>query len=639
MVLAAFSPRGDQFAIGAGDGRLKTWDVASGHVCAEFSEIAASSSQALDGHLALNYKSLAWGASSKKKKKKASLIVLGTGGGDVLAWDPILGELTWRTNDCNTGGVTSVCFAKNQGSLFSAGIDGIVCELEVASGKILSTLQCSKSSITNISSSPDASLLLVAANELRLFDMRTRKRLRKFTGHASSVNVTVFTEDGRYVLSAAVGDRNIAVWDTNEVGKEAKVALAMEHPAVALDSWGFEKDGTERKILAVSETGEAYIWSGLSLEELGKAEPVRVRVGSKNSGKASKQSILLGRLVGAGSVVVARGTTVRPSFETVALPEEGVVVLPPSEQGNLLLSQSEPTIKRGGHDVTVLGADNAADASLPKPRIEAGDVKKRKRREANVASEAEPSQGMEEDKADGATPMEEDKDEQTMEERLMALGLVEDKRTEGNAFENAEVVPPKSDSLEVLFTQAMRSDDKSLIEQCLCVSDTKVITNTVRSLSPKDACTLLRLAISRLEESPRRGLQLLPWIRITLLEHASYIMSNIAIQPVLKSLYQVVESRLHIFRPLLALSGRLDLIVAKIKANETSKSVEQAEVATAVYEEDEEEDSDQEVEDAMADEDEDEDEEEEEEERMDEDKPHLENGGSFSDDESDQSND
>ncbi|EFJ36438.1 hypothetical protein SELMODRAFT_404454 [Selaginella moellendorffii] len=617
MVLAAFSPRGDQFAIGAGDGRLKTWDVASGHVCAEFSEIAASSSQALDGHLALNYKSLAWGASSKKKKKKASLIVLGTGGGDVLAWDPILGELTWRTNDCNTGGVTSVCFAKNQGSLFSAGIDGIVCELEVASGKILSTLQCSKSSITNISSSPDASLLLVAANELRLFDMRTRKRLRKFTGHASSVNVTVFTEDGRYVLSAAVGDRNIAVWDTNEVGKEAKVALAMEHPAVALDSWGFEKDGTERKILAVSETGEAYIWSGLSLEELGKAEPVRVRVGSKNSGKASKQSILLGRLVGAGSVVVARGTTVRPSFETVALPEEGVVVLPPSEQGNLLLSQSEPTIKRGGHDaVTVLGADNAADASLPKPRIEAGDVKKRKRREANVASEAEPSQGSSyvfaalEDKADGATPMEEDKDEQTMEERLMALGLVEDKRTEGNAFENAEVVPPKSDSLEVLFTQAMRSDDKSLIEQCLCVSDTKVITNTVRSLSPKDACTLLRLAISRLEESLRET-----------------------------NMFQVVESRLHIFRPLLALSGRLDLIVAKIKANETSKSVEQAEVATAVYEEDEEEDSDQEVEDAMADEDEDEDEEEEEEERMDEDKPHLENGGSFSDDESDQSND
>ncbi|EFJ04995.1 hypothetical protein SELMODRAFT_431903 [Selaginella moellendorffii] len=616
MVLAAFSPRGDQFAIGAGDGRLKTWDVASGHVCAEFSGIAASSSQALDGHLALNYKTLAWGVSSKKKKKKASLIVLGTGGGDVLAWDPILGELTWRTNDCNTGGVTSVCFAKNQGSLFSAGIDGIVCELEVASGKILSTLQCSKSSITSISSSPDASLLLVAANELRLFDMRTRKRLRKFTGHASSVNVTVFTEDGRYVLSAAVGERNIAVWDTNEVGKEAKVTLAMEHPAVALDSWGFEKDCTERKILAVSETGEAYIWSGLSLEELGKAEPVRVRVGSKNSGKASKQSILLGRLVGAGSVVVARGTTVRPSFETVALPEEGVIVLPPSEQGNLLLSQSEPTIKRGGDDaVTVLGADNAADASLPKPRIEAGDVKKRKRREANVASEAEPSQGSSyifaalEDKADGATPMEEDKDEQTMEERLMALGLVEDKRTEGNAFENAEVVPPKSDSLEVLFTQAMRSDDKSLIEQCLCVSDTKVITNTVRSLSPKDACTLLRLAISRLEESLRET-----------------------------NMFQVVESRLHIFRPLLALSGRLDLIVAKIKANETSKSVEQTEVATAVYEEDEEEDSDQEVEDAMADEEEDEDEEGEEE-RMDEDKPHLENGGSFSDDESDQSND
>lgn len=39
----------------------------------------------------------------KKRKLGCSLLVLGTGGGDVLALDVSAGQLKWRLNDCHAG--------------------------------------------------------------------------------------------------------------------------------------------------------------------------------------------------------------------------------------------------------------------------------------------------------------------------------------------------------------------------------------------------------------------------------------------------------------------------------------------------------------------------------------------------------
>ncbi|CAM6116888.1 unnamed protein product [Calypogeia fissa] len=70
------------------------------------------------------------------------------------------------------------------------------------------------------------------------------------------------------------------------------------------------------------------------------------------------------------------------------------------------------------------------------------------------------------------------------------------------------------------------------------------------------------------------------------------LMTNPTMQPVLATLYQLIEARLSVFRPLLALSGRLDLIMAQISAND-AKLVEDSD-AVVVYEE---QDSEVEVED------------------------------------------
>jgi U3 small nucleolar RNA-associated protein 5 len=91
-------------------------------------------------------------------------------------------------------------------------------------------------------------------------------------------------------------------------------------------------------------------------------------------------------------------------------------------------------------------------------------------------------------------------------------------------------------------------------------------------MNPSDALDFLKDLVYKLKSSPGRAISILPWIRAVLLQHASYIMSEEASLIVLNTLYQMIDSRVSVFRPILQLSGRLDLIISQISPNEEEKA-------------------------------------------------------------------
>jgi U3 small nucleolar RNA-associated protein 5 len=342
-------------------------------------------------------------------------------------------------------------------------------------------------------------------------------------------------------------------------------------------------------------------------------KPVKFSIVSTKNGKGNKGykptvlAACLDSVLGEvpQTLLVAHGTSVKPVFEHVSVGAPGTEVVLKAEPGGALLAatQREDTIPEGKlENVTMLGPDNAADATISRPLLESGDVvsavkKSKKKRQASVDLDADPQsidtqpiKAVDGDakpvQDDGdAKDMEED-DEETMEEKLIALGIV-DKKPESTD----KVVVPKADSVGVLLSQALQSDDVALLEKCLGIADEKVISNTVRKLRPAEAAKFLSACLVRLEKTPRRGLALVPWVRTVLLQHAATLMSNPAMQPVLSTLYQLIEARLSVFRPLMSLSGRLDLIMAQISSNEAA--VPHDSDSAVVYEE---EDSEVEVE-------------------------------------------
>lgn len=601
-LLTAFSPSADYLAIAAGDGRVKIWDTINGQMQSEFAGIG-SGPVMTEGHLSLDYTCMKWSPSSAKKGKKkgrSSLLALGTGAGDVLGLDSTMGQLRWRTNDCHPGGVRAVSFTSNGRVLYSTGVDGMVCELDCETGHLNGKFRASKKTVSGLAISSDGGSLATACAELKVFNSLDRKKLQKFTGHPDSVRAMLFTENGKYIISSAAGERHVTMWKcdgSNGTGAAACV-LSMEHPAVALDCKTFGENGEGLSVLAVSEMGVAYIWRGQSVQELGLVKPSKVTVSSEEvetpatkPRRNSKLCIFAARLQDVISedsvmVLVAYGNTVKPTFERVKLEKQDRdIILSASENGALLPTRhakSSVKTNRQGNEVTALGPENAEDAILPIPRLEIPGSErhkkkheKKRRASCDLEERANGLDGTEQAQADeNAGVVDDEINEPTMEEKLMKLGILEEEKDK-NPVESivpSAPITPSADSLIIPLTQALRSGDNLLLEKCLSVTNIKVIRKSVFSMNPSDALDFLKDLVYKLKSSPGRAISILPWIRAVLLQHASYIMSEEASLIVLNTLYQMIDSRVSVFRPILQLSGRLDLIISQISPNEEEKA-------------------------------------------------------------------
>lgn len=602
-LLTAFSPSSDFLAIATGDGRVKIWDTINGQMQSEFAGIG-SSPVMTEGHLSLDYTCMKWNPSSAKKgkkKRRGSLLALGTGAGDVLGLDTTMGQLRWRANDCHPGGVRAVSFASNGRVLYSTGGDGMVRELDCETGHLNGKFKASKRAVSCLAISSDGRSLATACAELKVFNSLDRKKLQKFTGHPDSVRAMLFTENGKYIISSAAGERHVTMWkcDGSSGTGAAACVLSMEQPAVALDCKTFGEDGEGLSVLAVSETGVAYIWRAQSVQELGLVKPSKIMVSSEEvetqgtkPKRNSKLCIFAARLQEVISedsvmVLVAYGNSAKPIFERLKLEKQDRdIILSASQNGALLSStQFKSSVKsnRQGNEVTALGPENAEDAILPIPRLEIPGSEKhkkkheKKRRASCDLEEMENGAGVdpmsidEQAQADeNAGVVDDDINEPTMEEKLMKLGILEEEKEKKprESTVPTAAVTPSADSLIVPLTQALRSGDNLLLEKCLSVTNMKVIKKSVFSMNPGDALDFLRDLVYKLKSSPGRAVSILPWIRALLLHHASYIMSEEASLIVLNTLYQMIDSRVSVFRPILQLSGRLDLIISQISPNE-----------------------------------------------------------------------
>lgn len=108
----------------------------------------------------------------------------------------------------------------------------------------------------------------------------------------------LYTTDGKYVFSGAIGERHVAMWqiDGSKADNGVVCSLSLEQPAVSIDCSGFDKEGEILRVAAVSEAGVAYVWSALTVAELSVAQPTRISLGASSKGsKKVKQCVLAAR--------------------------------------------------------------------------------------------------------------------------------------------------------------------------------------------------------------------------------------------------------------------------------------------------------------------------------------------------------
>ena len=80
-------------------------------------------------------------------------------------------------------------------------------------------------------------------------------------------------------------------------------------------------------------------------------------------------------------------------------------------------------------------------------------------------------------------------------------------------------------SLVSVLTQALHTDDSSLLEQCLSRSEPRIISETVRRLPARFVVPFLMSVVSRVYAKASRAAALIPWIKAIFQNHTSYLLT------------------------------------------------------------------------------------------------------------------
>lgn len=577
-LLASFSPASDFLAIASADGRVKIWDTFKGQLQTEFTNFQSTSdelqmqSESKRGHLAFDYKCMKWVQLESKKKKKhgSSFLALGTGGGDALAVEVSTGELRWRICDCHPGGVSAIAFSRNNSYIYTAGLDGMVCQIDCSIGSIISKFRSSTKGVSTLTMSADGNALAAATGLLKIFGCGDHKKIQKFSGHPVSVRCMIFSEDGQFILTSGVGERHIAIWKIDGMKKKSAICvLSMEHPAIFLDSQGSCIEGSKVQglyVLALSEMGVCYFWYGGSIEQLQNARPTMISSSIESSllKKSKNQSIFAVKLdsiirPGSGSVLVAHGSLVKPSFEKITV-EYGVDMSLSTSMDGVLLPVNQPHTSNKGKmttTVTILDSANAEDAILPLAKLHVYEKKRKHGRLFPDVDLEKMKLDLDINKKNASTlPAEvqlqrmEVDESICIEDRLRAAGLLDGKeKLEKKDFYNGFTVASMEDILDFTF-------DISLPR--------RKIKNQVSILSTDDACKVLELLVSSWKTRSGSPKYLFPWIYSILVIHGRFIVSQESSSELLENLLKMTRLKSAAIHPLLKLSGRLQLIMTQI---------------------------------------------------------------------------
>ncbi|KAL0085254.1 WD40-repeat-containing domain protein [Phycomyces blakesleeanus] len=324
-LLTAFWPgRPDRCAIVSKDvdfQRMRVYDTKSGHVVIDYN--AENNEQ---------FTCLRWGQIKQQGKSSNGLvrvIVLGTQSGSILFYSTVTKSIIKRLQ--GTKPVTDFVLTKDGTIGYAATNELFVTQWNLETESVQRVWLEDTQETTKLVLDHDDTLMATAGKDIHLWDIKTNKVLKKYTGHSDVVTKMLFTKDDKHLVSIAEGDVHVHVWNTSLQNQDVTdlAGLVMSEPAIDVDVSG---TGT---ILAVSVDGRLGLWENPVSEDApvivtrsAKRTPSAIiRVVTKDSEKNAVP--LLAAVFGnKDEVAFGRGSGLTPQFENVSYRDSDGNIVP-----------------------------------------------------------------------------------------------------------------------------------------------------------------------------------------------------------------------------------------------------------------------------------------------------------------------
>ncbi|KAI9275437.1 WD40-repeat-containing domain protein [Phascolomyces articulosus] len=596
------SPSAEFFALvthNIGRHQLRIFNTRSGTVSNDYSSENKESFTSLSWGNVVDNADLAKESKANKRRKSlhtTKVVALGTNTGAIVIYSLAHGSIVKRLTNAHTTPVADFVLNKAGTKGYSVAEDNYIVEWDIVEEKEKSKWKANEKSVRKLALSHDETKLAVAGHTISLWNLNDQKVFKKFTGHASAVKELEFSNQDDILVSIGDDDRYVNVWDAQSTNNNTNNlnSLTLENNVIQID---FAQ--SESSVLAVSEDGSVGVWQNASSPAMASGPKNRRKMARATTKQPDSTitvvsstsedeiiPILSARFVNDNdnkAVMIARGSSIKPSFEVVQYVNEesgavrdNIVLTRQAAVNNLINSGSVAannlkTTQKSYNEASVKVIGNT-DFAIKAPTME--DHIEQASSATAATTNAEPS----------------------LAQRLNEMG-VDDEATKGDKGikkKSNKPTTPSAGSLQQVLLQALHSGDKALLEACLTQEKPEVVHTTIQRLPTAYVIPLMLQLIAKFQNSPGRGTGLLVWIKAVLLIHTTYLMTVPDLVAQLSTFYQALDARLAVFPKLLALRGRLDLIQNQI--NNRSRYSQQDDMENGVMGVYVEEDSDDEAE-------------------------------------------
>ncbi|KAH3670468.1 hypothetical protein OGAPHI_000983 [Ogataea philodendri] len=458
--------------------------------------------------------------STKLRRLDASLedqlVALSLDNGSVYIYSPSRNEVIHKittsshisSTDFHHNGLSKIAWScDSQGSLF---------ELDLKSWQVSKTLrplseETTLSKLASITYNEQPHLLLGSHSTYLVDPVDNYSIVKTFPGHVSPIHTILSVHDG-IIFTAAQGDRFI---NAISIDKASTLAVFVaEEPVVSL---AFAENGFDMSILAATtESGAVEIFNAPLQKHDSSADtassPFKRKKKVVNTHRSDAKLTVSRPASDLVESLPIQNVTLTPKQLTVTWLEDSSVpffetldwwVLSQDsdkeykQKGDVVVEKPKPVLKftqfsKFGHDIAASKTYNESHAI-----ISSGD---------NLRD------------VDGSD--EDEEDEMTLAERLQAI------QTSSNGTVSKKSGRATAGTLTTVLSQALKSNDHSLLESVLNNKDETVIRNTILKLDSIYVGTLLDRLAERISRNGNRQTNLVYWIKHILIFHGGALQNS-----------------------------------------------------------------------------------------------------------------